>query len=76
MSNDFRNIDRRLPLTGESLDSRGLYIYDDGLQFIIWFGRLISPDIAKNLLRSDLAEELAKVLYIQERGEREREYNG
>jgi len=76
MSNDFRNIDRRLPLTGESLDSRGLYIYDDGLQFIIWFGRLISPDIAKNLLRSDLAEELAKVLYIQERGEREREYKG
>ncbi|KAH1229521.1 Protein transport protein Sec24-like [Glycine max] len=45
----------------KSLDSRGLYIYDDGLQFIIWFGRLISPDIAKNLLRSDLAEELAKV---------------
>lgn len=76
MSNDFRNIDRRLPLTGESLDSRGLYIYDDGLQFIIWFGRLISPDIAKNLLQSDLAEELAKVLYIQERGEREREYKG
>lgn len=63
-------------MTGESLDSRGLYIYDDGLQFIIWFGRLISPDIAKNLLRSDLAEELAKVLYIQERGEREREYKG
>lgn len=27
MSNDFRNIDRRLPLTGESLDSRGLYIH-------------------------------------------------
>lgn len=51
-------------MTGESLDSRGLYIYDDGIRFIIWFGRVISPDIAKNLLGADFAAELSKVFYI------------
>jgi len=51
-------------LTGESLDSRGLYLFDDGFRFIIWFGRVISPDIAKNLLGADFAAELSKVLFI------------
>jgi protein transport protein SEC24 len=64
-ADDFKSIDRRLPLTGETLDSRGLYIYDDGFRFIIWFGRVISPDIAKNLLGADFAAELSKVLYIR-----------
>jgi protein transport protein SEC24 len=64
-ADDFKSIDRWLPLTGESLDSRGLYIYDDGFRFIIWFGRVISPDIAKNLLGADFAAELSKVLYIR-----------
>ncbi|XP_061367231.1 protein transport protein SEC24 A-like [Gastrolobium bilobum] len=58
----FKIFDRRLPLTGESLDSRGLYIYDDGFRFILWFGRVISPDIAKNLLGTDFAAELSKVI--------------
>ncbi|KAK7344298.1 hypothetical protein VNO77_13744 [Canavalia gladiata] len=60
-ADDLKSINRRLPLTGESLDSRGLYIYDDGFRFIIWFGRVISPDIAKNLLGTDFAAELSKV---------------
>ncbi|KHN43367.1 Protein transport protein Sec24-like [Glycine soja] len=59
-ANDLKSVERRLPLTGESLDSRGLYIYDDGIRFIIWFGRVISPDIAKNLLGADFAAELSK----------------
>lgn len=63
-ADDLKSVERRLPLTGESLDSRGLYIYDDGFRFIIWFGRVISPDIAKNLLGADFAAELSKVLYI------------
>ncbi|XP_014513771.1 protein transport protein Sec24-like At3g07100 [Vigna radiata var. radiata] len=60
-ADDLKSIDRRSPLTRESLDSRGLYIYDDGFQFILWFGRVISPDIAKNLLGSNFAAELSKV---------------
>ncbi|KAK9041717.1 hypothetical protein V6N11_016807 [Hibiscus sabdariffa] len=60
-SGDFENIIKRLPLVAESLDSRGLYIYDDGFRFVIWFGRMLSPDIARNLLGADFAAELSKV---------------
>ncbi|CAJ1870450.1 unnamed protein product [Sphenostylis stenocarpa] len=59
-ADDLKSVEKRLPLTGESLDSRGLYLYDDGFRFIIWFGRVISPDIAKNLLGADFAAELSK----------------
>ncbi|GER29733.1 transport protein Sec24 [Striga asiatica] len=55
LKNEEYDISKRLPLTTESLDTRGLYIFDDGLQFVIWFGRSISPDIARNLLGEDLA---------------------
>lgn len=48
----------------ESLDSRGLYIYDDGFRFVLWFGRMISPDIAMSLLGPDAAAELSKVCYF------------
>ncbi|XWS11313.1 hypothetical protein CRYUN_Cryun38cG0072800 [Craigia yunnanensis] len=60
-ADDFKNITKRLPLVAESLDSRGLYIYDDGFHFVIWFGRMLSPDIARNLLGADFASELSKV---------------
>ncbi|GMI65450.1 ENDOPLASMIC RETICULUM MORPHOLOGY 2 [Hibiscus trionum] len=59
-SGDFENIMKRLSLAAESLDSRGLYIYDDGFRFVIWFGRMLSPDIARNLLGADFAAELSK----------------
>ncbi|GMP99662.1 hypothetical protein CsSME_00047051 [Camellia sinensis var. sinensis] len=51
----------RLPLTIESLDSRGLYIFDDGFRFVIWFGRMLSPDIAMNLLGEDFATDFSRV---------------
>lgn len=53
---------KRLPLTAESLDTRGLYIFDDGFQFVIWFGRSVSLDIARNLLGEDFAAD--KVCFI------------
>ncbi|OIV95315.1 hypothetical protein TanjilG_07471 [Lupinus angustifolius] len=59
-ADDLKSIERRIPLSGENLDSRGLYIFDDGFRFIIWFGRVISPDIAKKLLGADFAAELSK----------------
>ncbi|KAJ0044518.1 hypothetical protein Pint_03964 [Pistacia integerrima] len=52
---------KRLPLAAESLDSRGLYIYDDGFRFVIWFGKMLPPDVAMNLLGQDFAAELSKV---------------
>ncbi|CAL5353728.1 unnamed protein product [Camellia sinensis] len=50
----------RLPLMADSLDSRGLYVYDDGFRFVIWFGKMLSPDIAMNLLREDFATDFSK----------------
>ncbi|KAL5574563.1 hypothetical protein UlMin_016262 [Ulmus minor] len=52
---------KRLPLAASSLDSRGLYIYDDGFRVVVWFGRVLAPDIAMNLLGPECAAELSKV---------------
>ncbi|XP_057439079.1 protein transport protein SEC24 A [Lotus japonicus] len=71
-ADDLKSIERRLPLTGESLDYRGLYIYDDGFRFILWFGKVISPDIAKNLLGADFAAELSKATLIEHNNEMSR----
>ncbi|XVF70817.1 hypothetical protein PTKIN_Ptkin11bG0192200 [Pterospermum kingtungense] len=71
-ADDFKNIIKRLPLAAESLDSRGLYIYDDGFRFVIWFGRMISPDIARNLLGADFAAELSKVTLTEHDNEMSR----
>lgn len=61
---EYKNIMKRLPLVAESLDSRGLYIFDDGFRFVLWFGRMLSPDTAMNLLGSEFAAELSKVRYV------------
>ncbi|KAJ6727109.1 SEC24-RELATED PROTEIN [Salix purpurea] len=60
-TDEFKNIMKKLPLTAESLDSRGLYVYDDGFRFVVWFGRMLSPDLAMNLLGQDAAVEFSKV---------------
>eukprot|EP00268_Persea_americana_P055217 TRINITY_DN6401_c0_g2_i1.p1 TRINITY_DN6401_c0_g2~~TRINITY_DN6401_c0_g2_i1.p1 ORF type:complete len:993 (+),score=200.70 TRINITY_DN6401_c0_g2_i1:300-3278(+) len=54
-ADDWSKVLKRLPLAAESLDPRGLYIYDDGFRFIIWFGRMLSSDIIFNLLGVDLS---------------------
>ncbi|KAM2468555.1 hypothetical protein FF1_010219 [Malus domestica] len=60
-ADDVKIIEKRLPLLAESLDFRGLYIFDDGFRYVLWFGRVLPPDIAKNLLGPDFAAELSKV---------------
>lgn len=57
-------VKNRLPLTMDSLDSRGLYLFDDGFRFIMWFGRMLSPEVSKNLLGQDFAADLSRVSYI------------
>ncbi|KAG7024040.1 Protein transport protein Sec24-like protein, partial [Cucurbita argyrosperma subsp. argyrosperma] len=59
---NLNSMEKRLPLTADSLDSRGLYLYDDGFRFIVWFGRVLSPDVSMNLLGADFAAELSKVI--------------
>lgn len=58
---ELNSLEKRLPLTADSLDSRGLYLYDDGFRFIVWFGRVLSPDVSMNLLGADFAAELSEV---------------
>ncbi|KAM4097439.1 hypothetical protein ACJW30_07G000200 [Castanea mollissima] len=69
---DFKSLEKRLPLAAENLDSRGLYLYDDGLRFNIWFGRALSPDVAMNLLGADFAAELSKVTLSERENEMSR----
>lgn len=57
-------VKNRLPLTMDSLDSRGLYLFDDGFRFIMWFGRMLSPEVSRNLLGQDFAADLSRVSYI------------
>ncbi|KAG0473484.1 hypothetical protein HPP92_015341 [Vanilla planifolia] len=45
----------KLPLTVGSLDSRGLYIYDDGFNFVIWLGQMLPSDIASKILGFDFS---------------------
>ncbi|KAL7126656.1 hypothetical protein ABFS83_14G202200 [Erythranthe nasuta] len=52
---------KKIPLTVESLDTRGLYIFDDGFRFVLWFGGSISPDIGRNLLGEDFTSDYSKV---------------
>ncbi|KAK4565221.1 hypothetical protein RGQ29_007045 [Quercus rubra] len=69
---DFKILEKRLPLAAENLDSRGLYLYDDGFRFNIWFGRALSPDVAMNLLGADFAAELSKVTLSERENEMSR----
>ncbi|GAY47655.1 hypothetical protein CUMW_106020 [Citrus unshiu] len=73
---EYKNIMKRLPLVAESLDSRGLYIFDDGFRFVLWFGRMLSPDIAMNLLGSEFAAELSKVMLREQDNEMSRKLLG
>ncbi|THU44354.1 hypothetical protein C4D60_Mb02t06530 [Musa balbisiana] len=41
---------KQLPLTAQSLDPKGIYILDDGFNFIIWLGRMLSSDLVNNIL--------------------------
>ncbi|KAG8502820.1 hypothetical protein CXB51_000464 [Gossypium anomalum] len=75
-TDDFKNIVKRLPLVAESLDSRGLYIYDDGFRFVIWFGRMLSLDITRNLLGPDFAAELSRVMLSRHDNEMSRRLMG
>ncbi|XP_052186070.1 protein transport protein Sec24-like At3g07100 [Diospyros lotus] len=66
----------RLPLTAESLDSRGLYVYDDGFRFVVWFGRTLSPEIAVNLLGKDFATDFLRVTLSEHGSEMSRKLMG
>ncbi|XP_073140729.1 protein transport protein SEC24 A [Henckelia pumila] len=63
-ADDF-DVSKRLPLTLESLDTTGVYIFDDGFRLVLWFGRSASPDIARGLLGEDFGADFSKVSLSQ-----------
>ncbi|XP_043691777.1 protein transport protein Sec24-like At3g07100 [Telopea speciosissima] len=77
-ADDFKNFSKSLPLSTESLDQRGLYIYDDGFRFILWFGRMLSSAISFNLLGVDLSvlPDLSKVILCERDNEMSRKLMG
>lgn len=56
------NFLKRLPLTTASLDPKGLYLFDDGFRFVVWFGRMLLADVITSIL-GDLSgiHDLSKV---------------
>ena len=63
-TDELKNICKALPLTAESLDAGGLYIFDDGFRFVIWFGKMLSPTIAMNLLGDDFTTDYSRVCFV------------
>ncbi|XP_009629419.1 protein transport protein SEC24 A-like isoform X3 [Nicotiana tomentosiformis] len=61
LAEDSIDIWNGLPLAAGSLDPQGLYLYDDGFRFVLWFGRMLSPDILNNLLGENFAADFSKV---------------
>lgn len=57
---------KQLPLTAQSLDPKGIYILDDGFNFIIWLGRMLSSDLVNNILGVEFAcfPDLSRVSFL------------
>ncbi|KAM3285578.1 protein transport protein Sec24-like [Capsicum chacoense] len=72
---DSKDILKGVPLTAESLDPQGLYLYDDGFRFVIWFGRGLSPNMIQNLLGENFAD-FSKVTLQELDNEMSRELMG
>lgn len=58
---------RQLPLSAQSLDPKGVYVLDDGFNFIIWLGRMLSSDLLNNIVGVELASfpDLSRVVLCQ-----------
>lgn len=57
----------QVPLTIQCLDTRGLYLLNNGLSFIVWLGRMLPPDLITGILGANLANfpDLSKVFYCR-----------
>ncbi|KAI3773054.1 hypothetical protein L6452_04252 [Arctium lappa] len=64
-ADEFEKLCKRLPLAAESLDSRGIYIYDDGFRLVVWFGQMLSPDISRNLVGEDFAMDFSRATLVE-----------
>ncbi|PHT89206.1 Protein transport protein-like [Capsicum annuum] len=60
LAEDSEDTWKGLPLASGSLDPQGLYLYDDGFQFVLWFGSMLSPDRVKNFLGENFVADYIK----------------
>ncbi|KAL0922326.1 hypothetical protein M5K25_006302 [Dendrobium thyrsiflorum] len=62
---------RQLPLTVGSLDSRGLYVCDDGFSFVFWLGQMLPSDVITKILGVDssMFPDLSKVQFCEQDNE-------
>ncbi|KAF3646855.1 hypothetical protein FXO38_18952 [Capsicum annuum] len=60
LAEDSEDTWKGLPLASGSLDPQGLYLYDDGVQFVLWFGSMLSPDRVKNFLGENFVADYIK----------------
>lgn len=62
---------KQLPLTVGSLDSRGIYICDDGFSFVFWLGQMLPTDVINKILGIDLSmfPDLSKVQFCSQDNE-------
>ncbi|ONK81317.1 uncharacterized protein A4U43_C01F27750 [Asparagus officinalis] len=66
-SDDFEETSSSLALTAHSLDPKGLYVYDDGFNFVIWFGSALPSDLTNNILGNFSAfPDLSKVTLCEQ----------
>ncbi|XP_074285606.1 protein transport protein SEC24 A-like [Silene latifolia] len=75
---DFKDVEKSLPwlpLTADSLDPRGLYIFDDGFRFVIWIGRMLPPDVVRSL-NVDYSSDLSQVNLCESEHEMSRRLMG
>ncbi|KVI12414.1 Gelsolin domain-containing protein [Cynara cardunculus var. scolymus] len=71
-ADEFEKLCKRLPLAAESLDSRGIFVYDDGFRLVVWFGQMLSPDISRNLVGEDFATDFSRVSLVERENEMSR----
>lgn len=59
---------KQIPLTVGSLDSRGLYVCDDGFSFVFWFGQMLPSDVVNKILGVDLSmfPDLSQVQFCEQ----------
>nr|XP_043609389.1 protein transport protein Sec24-like At3g07100 isoform X2 [Erigeron canadensis] len=76
VDDEFNRVCKRLSLAAESLDSRGIYVFDDGFRFVVWFGRMLSPDLARNLVEEDSSTDFPRVCLSERDNEMSRKLNG
>ncbi|KAJ6854131.1 protein transport protein Sec24-like [Iris pallida] len=75
---EFEESSKQLALTSQSLDPRGIYVYDDGFSFIIWIGGMVPPVLVNDILGVDSSfiPDVSKVALREHDNEASRKFMG